>query len=145
MVASGALSGELRLGVAPTLLSSTPLIISQTIDANLIHPESLALINYFGRQYDMVQVPVLALPTPWLTPVLVASAVTVVIAGAVTFGAVRARIASHASTSAPAMVAGTSQRGTTRSAPSPACGSRRSRSGVRCATPAAVPMRSLGR
>jgi adsorption protein B len=31
---------------------------------DLIHPESLALINYFARSYDMVQVPVLALPTP---------------------------------------------------------------------------------
>ena len=31
---------------------------------DLIHPESLALINYFGRTHDMVQVPVLALPTP---------------------------------------------------------------------------------
>jgi adsorption protein B len=31
---------------------------------DLIHPESLVVINYFGRQYDMVQVPVLALPTP---------------------------------------------------------------------------------
>ena len=31
---------------------------------DLIHPESLRLINYFSRSYDMVQVPVLALPTP---------------------------------------------------------------------------------
>ncbi len=31
---------------------------------DLIHPEALSLINYFGRTHDMVQVPVLALPTP---------------------------------------------------------------------------------
>jgi adsorption protein B len=31
---------------------------------DLIHPESLRLINFFSRSYDMVQVPVLALPTP---------------------------------------------------------------------------------
>jgi adsorption protein B len=31
---------------------------------DLIHPESLRLINHFARSYDMVQVPVLALPTP---------------------------------------------------------------------------------
>ena len=31
---------------------------------DLIHPESLRLINYFAQTYDMVQVPVLALPTP---------------------------------------------------------------------------------
>lgn len=39
--------------------------IVMTHDAeDLIHPESLRLINYFGRTHDMVQVPVLALPTP---------------------------------------------------------------------------------
>ena len=31
---------------------------------DLIHPESLPLINFFARSCDMVQVPVLALPTP---------------------------------------------------------------------------------
>jgi adsorption protein B len=31
---------------------------------DLVHPESLRLINWFSRDYDMVQVPVLALPTP---------------------------------------------------------------------------------
>ncbi len=31
---------------------------------DLIHPEALRLINYFSREYDMIQVPVLALPTP---------------------------------------------------------------------------------
>jgi adsorption protein B len=30
---------------------------------DLIHPESLALINWYGREYHMVQIPVLALPT----------------------------------------------------------------------------------
>ena len=39
--------------------------IVMTHDAeDLIHPESLRLINYFARTYDMVQMPVLALPTP---------------------------------------------------------------------------------
>jgi len=32
---------------------------------DLIHPESLRLINYFAADHDMVQVPVLALRTPW--------------------------------------------------------------------------------
>jgi adsorption protein B len=31
---------------------------------DLMHPDSLRLINWYSRQYDMVQVPVLALPTP---------------------------------------------------------------------------------
>jgi adsorption protein B len=31
---------------------------------DLIHPESLRMINYYSRTHDMVQVPVLALPTP---------------------------------------------------------------------------------
>jgi adsorption protein B len=31
---------------------------------DLIHPESLGLINIFSRQYAMVQIPVLPLPTP---------------------------------------------------------------------------------
>ena len=31
---------------------------------DLVHPESLRLINWFARDFDMVQVPVLALPTP---------------------------------------------------------------------------------
>jgi bacteriophage N4 adsorption protein B len=31
---------------------------------DLAHPESLRLINWFSRDFDMVQVPVLALPTP---------------------------------------------------------------------------------
>lgn len=31
---------------------------------DLIHPESLALINHFSRSYAMVQIPVLPLPTP---------------------------------------------------------------------------------
>ncbi len=30
---------------------------------DLIHPEALQLINYFGQDHDMVQIPVLALPT----------------------------------------------------------------------------------
>ena len=30
---------------------------------DLIHPESLRLINWFSRSYEMVQVPVLPLPT----------------------------------------------------------------------------------
>jgi adsorption protein B len=33
---------------------------------DLVHPESLRLINWFSRDYEMVQVPVLALPTPAL-------------------------------------------------------------------------------
>jgi adsorption protein B len=32
---------------------------------DVIHPASLALVNYYSRCYDMVQVPVLPLPTPW--------------------------------------------------------------------------------
>ncbi len=31
---------------------------------DLMHPDSLRLINWFSRRYDMVQVPVLPLPTP---------------------------------------------------------------------------------
>ena len=31
---------------------------------DLIHPEALRMINYFGQDHDMVQIPVLALPTP---------------------------------------------------------------------------------
>ncbi len=31
---------------------------------DLIHPDSLRLINWFARDYDMVQIPVLPLPTP---------------------------------------------------------------------------------
>ena len=39
--------------------------IVMTHDAeDLIHPESLRLVNWFSRDYDMVQVPVLPLPTP---------------------------------------------------------------------------------
>ncbi|HKW97680.1 MAG TPA: glycosyl transferase family protein [Bryobacteraceae bacterium] len=39
--------------------------IIMTHDAeDIIHPDSLRWINYFGEKYDMVQVPVLALPTP---------------------------------------------------------------------------------
>ncbi len=32
---------------------------------DLIHPEALRWINYYAQRYDMVQIPVLALPTPW--------------------------------------------------------------------------------
>jgi len=32
---------------------------------DVIHPASLALVNYYSRCYEMVQVPVLPLPTPW--------------------------------------------------------------------------------
>lgn len=32
---------------------------------DLIHPESLRWINYYSGDYDMVQIPVLPLPTPW--------------------------------------------------------------------------------
>jgi adsorption protein B len=39
--------------------------IVMTHDAeDLMHPDSLRLINWYSRQYEMVQVPVLALPTP---------------------------------------------------------------------------------
>jgi len=39
--------------------------IVMTHDAeDLIHPESLRLVNWFSRHYEMVQVPVLPLPTP---------------------------------------------------------------------------------
>jgi bacteriophage N4 adsorption protein B len=31
---------------------------------DLIHPEALRWINYYARDYDMIQIPVLALPTP---------------------------------------------------------------------------------
>jgi len=31
----------------------------------LIHPDSLRWINYFAEKYDMIQVPVLALPMPF--------------------------------------------------------------------------------
>ena len=30
---------------------------------DIVHPESLRLVNWFSREYDMVQIPVLALPT----------------------------------------------------------------------------------
>lgn len=41
--------------------------IIMTHDAeDIIHPDSLHWVNYFAEQYDMVQVPVLALPTPFL-------------------------------------------------------------------------------
>ena len=33
---------------------------------DLIHPEELNRIARYGRDYDMIQLPVLALPTPWL-------------------------------------------------------------------------------
>ncbi len=40
--------------------------IVMTHDAeDLIHPEALARINAYTNQYDMVQIPVLALPTPF--------------------------------------------------------------------------------
>ena len=32
---------------------------------DLIHPEALRLIDFYTREYGMVQIPVLALPTPW--------------------------------------------------------------------------------
>lgn len=32
---------------------------------DLIHPQALDLISYFGQTYDMVQIPVLPLPTPY--------------------------------------------------------------------------------
>lgn len=32
---------------------------------DIIHPDALRWINYFIEKYDMVQIPVLALPTPW--------------------------------------------------------------------------------
>ena len=39
--------------------------IIMTHDAeDIIHPDSLRWINYFAEKYDMVQIPVLALPTP---------------------------------------------------------------------------------
>jgi len=39
--------------------------IVMTHDAeDLIHPEALRFMNYFGQKHDMVQIPVLALPTP---------------------------------------------------------------------------------
>jgi bacteriophage N4 adsorption protein B len=39
--------------------------IVMTHDAeDLVHPESLRLINYYSRDFEMVQIPVLALPTP---------------------------------------------------------------------------------
>ena len=31
---------------------------------DIIYPDSLRWVNYFVENYDMVQVPVLALPTP---------------------------------------------------------------------------------
>jgi len=41
--------------------------IIMTHDAeDIIHPDSLRWINYFAEKYDMVQIPVLALPTPAL-------------------------------------------------------------------------------
>ena len=39
--------------------------VIMTHDAeDIIHPDSLRWINYFAEKYDMVQIPVLALPTP---------------------------------------------------------------------------------
>jgi len=39
--------------------------IVMTHDAeDLLHPEELRWVNYYGRHYDMVQIPVLPLPTP---------------------------------------------------------------------------------
>ncbi len=39
--------------------------VIMTHDAeDIIHPDSLRWINYFAEEYDMVQIPVLALPTP---------------------------------------------------------------------------------
>lgn len=32
---------------------------------DLVHPEALRWINYYAQWHDMVQIPVLALPTPW--------------------------------------------------------------------------------
>ena len=32
---------------------------------DLMHPQELQWINYYDQQYDMVQIPVLPLPTPW--------------------------------------------------------------------------------
>src|ERR1051325_249387 len=32
---------------------------------DLIHPDSLRLISWFSSEFDMVQIPVLALPTPY--------------------------------------------------------------------------------
>jgi adsorption protein B len=32
---------------------------------DLVHPESLRLVNHFSRDYEMVQIPVLPLPTGW--------------------------------------------------------------------------------
>jgi adsorption protein B len=32
---------------------------------DLVHPESLRLVNHFSREYEMVQIPVLPLPTAW--------------------------------------------------------------------------------
>jgi adsorption protein B len=41
--------------------------VIMTHDAEvIIHPDSLRWINYFAEKYDMVQIPVLALPTPAL-------------------------------------------------------------------------------
>ena len=40
--------------------------IVATHDAeDLIHPDAFRWINYFAERYEMVQIPVLALPTPW--------------------------------------------------------------------------------
>ena len=36
---------------------------------DIIYPDSLRWVNYFVENYDMVQVPVLALPTPMRAPV----------------------------------------------------------------------------
>src|SRR2546427_4202310 len=32
---------------------------------DLMHPQSLRWVNHYIQQYDMVQIPVLPLPTPW--------------------------------------------------------------------------------
>ena len=40
--------------------------IVMTHDAeDLLHPEELRWVNYYGQRYDMVQIPVLPLPTLW--------------------------------------------------------------------------------
>lgn len=43
--------------------------IVATHDAeDLIHPDAFRWINYFAERYEMVQIPVLALPTPFSSP-----------------------------------------------------------------------------
>ena len=54
-----------RMQAFETAAAASGYEIMMTHDAeDLIHPESLRLVNWFSREYDMVQVPVLALPTP---------------------------------------------------------------------------------